>query len=75
MIHIGQLIKDELDRQERTPTWLARKINCERPNVYYIFSQKSINTDLLTRISIALNTDFFQHYSKIIATKSIPTVK
>ena len=33
MIHIGQLIRQELDRQERTPTWLARKINCERPNV------------------------------------------
>lgn len=75
MIHIGQLIKDELDRQERTPTWLARKINCERPNVYYIFTQKSINTDLLTRISLALKTDFFRYYSEIVATKRTPSVK
>ena len=34
MIHIGQLIFEEMQRQERTPAWLARKINCERPNVY-----------------------------------------
>lgn len=63
MVHIGSLIKQELERQERTPTWLARKIACERPNVYYIFSQKSINTDLLLRISRALSFDFFAAYS------------
>lgn len=63
MPHIGKLIKEELDRQERTPAWLARKINCERPNVYYIFRQQSINTDLLMQISRALNVDLFQYYS------------
>lgn len=63
MIHIGQLIKAELYRQERTPAWLAKKINCERPNVYYIFSQESINTDMLLRISQALNHNFFKYYS------------
>lgn len=52
-----------MESQERSPTWLARKINCERPNVYYIFQQQSINTDLLLRISIALNHDFFSYYS------------
>lgn len=69
MIHIGQLIKEELKRQERTPAWLAKKINCERPNIYYIFQQKSINTDLLIRISIALGIDFFQYYSQNISFK------
>ncbi len=70
MIHIGQLIRQELDRQERTPTWLARKINCERPNVYYIFSQQSINTELLLRISQALNHDFFQYYTTSLTLNS-----
>lgn len=69
MIHIGQLIKTELERQERTPTWLARKINCQRPNVYYIFGQPSINTDLLERISIALKFDFFKLYSDSLHNK------
>ncbi len=63
MPHIGKLIKAELERQERTPAWLARKINCERPNIYYIFGQQSINTELLMLISRALGVDFFRYYS------------
>ena len=62
MIHIGKLIEEEMKRQQRSPVWLAKKINCERPNVYYIFRQESINTDLLLRISRALNHNFFLHY-------------
>lgn len=60
---IGQLIEEELRRQERTPTWLARKINCERSNIYYIFTLRSINTELLRQISRALGRDFFKEYS------------
>ncbi len=63
MVHIGQLIKDEMTRQERTPAWLARRINCQRPNVYYIFSQPHINTQLLATISKALNKNFFRYYT------------
>ena len=59
MIHIGQLIKMELEAQERTPTWLAKKINCDRTNIYRIFDRESIDTALLLRISIALNRNFF----------------
>lgn len=62
-IHIGRLIREELIRQERTPTWLARKINCERTNIYYIFASSSINTEMLQRISQALRHDFFMDYS------------
>lgn len=66
MIHIGKAIHEELIRQERNPTWLAKKINCERSNVYYIFKQRSINTDLLERISIALGVNFFKILSENI---------
>lgn len=61
-IDIGELIRKELVRQERTPTWLARKINCQRPNIYYIFNQTSINTQLLEAISRALNHNFFKYF-------------
>ncbi len=61
---IGQLIEEELRRQERTPAWLARKIHCERTNIYYIFSLSSINTEVLRQISIALQRDFFKEYSE-----------
>ncbi len=52
-----------MERQERSPAWLARKINCQRPNIYYIYEQSSINTELLEKISRALNVDFFKVYS------------
>ncbi len=61
-IHIGNLIKEELKRQERTISWFARKLYCDRSNVYDIFCRKSIDTDLLLRISRVLNHDFFRYY-------------
>lgn len=69
MIHIGDLIRQELIRQDRTPTWLARKINCERTNIYDIFARTSINTDLLAKISEILECDFFALYSNNLKKK------
>ena len=62
-IHIGKLIRDELRRQGRGATWFAAQICCERTNVYTIFKRKSIDTELLLRISQVLDHDFFQHYT------------
>ena len=62
-IFIGKIIEEELRRQERTVTWLSRKIHCDRRNVYDIFSRTSIDTDLLYKISIALHKDFFTYFS------------
>lgn len=62
MIHIGQLIKAELERQERSVTWFAKRLYCERTNVYSIFKRESIDTDLLLRISIVLRRNFFSYY-------------
>lgn len=75
MIHIGKAIEAEMRRQERSPAWLARKINCERTNIYYIFSQPSINTDMLARISRALDHDFFRDLSNTLQTGSTSGVK
>lgn len=62
-ILIGQLIEKELHRQERTTVWFARKLGCNRTNAYKIFKRTSIDTDLLMRISLILNHDFFAVYS------------
>ena len=63
MVHIGQLIKAELERQERSVTWFAKKLYCERTNVYSIFKRESIDTDLLFRISVVLHRKFFTYYA------------
>lgn len=63
MVNIGQCIKDELERQERSVSWLARKLNCHRSVVYRIFNKNSIDTNLLKSISEILDYDFFKEYS------------
>lgn len=60
MVHIGKLIKQELERQDRTPTWLAKQISCDRTNVYYLFKQESLHSEMIERLSIALHHNFFQ---------------
>lgn len=61
-IHIGNLIKEELLQQERTISWFARKLYCDRSNVYDIFRRESIDTELLLRISLILERNFFLLY-------------
>lgn len=63
MIHIGKLIEAELHRQERSVSWFARKLFCERTNVYSIFKRESIDTALLFRISLVLHINFFSYYT------------
>ena len=62
MIHIGNIIEKELHKQERTVTWLAKNLCCDRTNVYKIFKKQSIDTELLLRISLVMNVNFFEYY-------------
>lgn len=64
MIHIGKLIETELRRQERTVSWFARHLYCERTNVYDIFKRRSIDTQMLLRISNILGHNFFRYYQR-----------
>ena len=64
MINIGENIKEELDRQERTISWLARKLNRTRTYVYRMLKKNSIDTSVLAQISQLLGRDFFQELSQ-----------
>lgn len=66
MEHIGQLIRQELRRQERSVAWFARQLSCDRSNIYRIFQKESIDTYLLVRISIILQYNFFSTLSLCI---------
>ena len=61
-IFIGKLIEEELRSQDRSVVWFANKLSCNRTNVYKILRKGSIDTELLCRISIALNHDFFADF-------------
>ena len=64
IVGIGKLIEEELHRQERSVTWFANKLYCDRTNTYKIFKRQSIDTELLLRISQVLHVNFFEYYSR-----------
>ena len=67
MIHIGSLIEQELRRQDRSVTWFASELHCDRTNVYKVFKKKSIDTKLLEDISVILQHNFFLDYAEDVA--------
>ncbi|MDE6467356.1 MAG: XRE family transcriptional regulator [Muribaculaceae bacterium] len=60
---IGMLIRREFERKERSVTWFARKLSCDRSNIYRLFQKHSVDTALLRRISIILEHNFFEDLS------------
>lgn len=62
-LHIGHLIQEQLRKDQRSVGWLAREIHCTRNNLYKIFNKSSLDSDLILRISNAMNFNFFQYYT------------
>lgn len=69
-MHIGKLIKEQLQLQGKTIVWFAGQLSCHRTNVYKILSKRSIDTHELERISKILNYDFFSVYSQQLRNSS-----
>ena len=72
MVHIGQLIEQELRRQRRSVSWFAKDLYCDRTNVYKLFRKESIDTLLLDRISCVLCHDFFKSYTDDFVSDNKP---
>ena len=62
-IDIGLEIRQKMSEQGTSISWLARKIDFDRANLYRQLHNHHINPELLMRISLALKTDFFIFYS------------
>lgn len=64
-IDIGSLIFQKLKEKERSIAWLAKKVGCDDSNLGKMLkSKRYIYPDLLLKISIALEEDFFAYYSQ-----------
>lgn len=76
-VPIGKLVSDELDRQGQSVRWLADNACTSLQNCYKMLHATSLNTDVLRRLSIALNHNFFADYAAMLelpATQS-PTLQ
>ena len=58
-IHIGKLIKSVFDDSGLSVAEFARRINCGRSNIYFIFERNTIDVKQLINICNALNHNFF----------------
>lgn len=59
-IHIGSLIKEKVEERGLSISAFARLLHYERTNIYKIFKRRSIDVDLLIRISHVLEYDFLR---------------
>ena len=66
-IHIGHLIQAQLKADQRSVGWLAREIGCTRNHLYKVFRKPSLDSDLLLRISQAMQFNFFRYYTAEVA--------
>ena len=69
-MHIGQKIREILNEEEITVVSFARQLSYTRTNIYKILDKKSIDTDLLLRICVILEHDFFSDYQNELHTKN-----
>ena len=72
-MHIGQAIKNRLREMGKSVVSFSRELPCSRANVYLIFDKSAIDTELLMRISLLLDYDFFELYTREIKNKNNPT--
>jgi len=65
-IHIGKNIKNRMKEEGRSANWLAKKLSCNRANIYKIYEKSDINIVRLLQISRALNYNFFNDINLIL---------
>jgi len=64
-IDIGQLVLQKLKENDKTVVWLAKQIGCDDSNLgKTLRNSRYIYFDLLLRISVAMEEDFFAYYSQ-----------
>jgi integrase len=61
-INIGEKIKLRAKQLRIGPTELGKLIDTSKQNVYGIYKRKSIDAEILRKLSAALNYDFFEYY-------------
>ena len=61
-VHIGEKIKQRAKELRIGPTELGKLIFTSKQNMSGIFKRKSVDVELLRKLSKALTYDFFQYY-------------
>jgi len=69
-VFICEPILQKLKENGKTVVWLAKQVGCDESNLRKTLKNcRYIHLDLLFRISVALEEDFFAYYSKQLEIK------
>jgi transcriptional regulator with XRE-family HTH domain len=63
VIHIGEIVKSELNQQNISVIDFAKKMDISISVIHDILGRESIDTGLLNKMCIALNCNFFSLYA------------
>ena len=63
-LHIGHEIKEYAKSHGIKLHWLSQQLHCHRNTLYNVFERRWIDTDLLMRLSLVLEHDFFADISE-----------
>ena len=76
IMKIGKRIKDVFDQMPKScnVNWFAKRLHCDRRNIYRIFEKDNIDIHQLSQISSILNHDFFKDLSEIWSEKQNASV-
>ena len=69
-VHMGEIVQQKLDEKERSIAWLAKKTNCPYSSLCKTLKNKYIHYELLFKICIVLDIDFFSLYSNELKEKN-----
>jgi transcriptional regulator with XRE-family HTH domain len=69
-LNIGKKIKEVFESKQMKLKDFAESAGVARQNVYRIFEKESIDTALLSKISIVLKHDFYQYFQNEDAEKA-----
>ena len=61
--HIGKLVEDQIRLKGMTKIALARRVKASPQVINGLVKRASIDTDMLQKISVALQYDFFSHFT------------
>ena len=65
-IHIGDSIRKVLAEKEKSVSWLAQNIPCDRSNLYRMLRKQNLDLYTLRRVSKLLEYNFLEDCSKAL---------
>lgn len=63
-MHLGERIRTVIKQKHMSVVQVSRELSCERTNLYNVFERKDVNTELLQRLCVVLDYDFFKELSQ-----------